>query len=371
MLSSASMEPLLMHNPHSLRYFGLDLMRTFAIILVVLSHGAFLLEGSFLDGFPYIKIMDGVDLFFVLSGFLIGGILLKEINRQETFGIQALLKFLVRRWFRTLPNYYLILLLNVVLVYFGIVKEDISMFNWKFLLFAHNLFDGFYGFFWESWSLSVEEWFYLIFPVLSLFVLKFVRPMQTYFLLSLAMILIPLYLRHIAYDPGLDDFWFDVNRRKVVVFRLDSIAYGLLAAWINYYFLRIWKKISISSFILGILLILLINTIDYPSTGYFSQVFLFSITPLAAMLFLPLLSVWKSSKSHVAKGIVHISRISYSMYLINLGIVAAILRDNIKIDGGWLGILMYLLFWISVVFLSGLLYRYFEKPVMDLRDRFG
>lgn len=364
------MEPCITSDSLSQRYFGLDLMRALAIVLVLLSHGAFLLEGTIFEGFPYVRIMDGVDLFFVLSGFLIGGILLKEFNRNMAFEFPSLLRFWIRRWFRTLPNYYLILLVNIALVYFGIVQEELTMFNWKFLLFAHNLVDGFYGFFWESWSLSVEEWFYLIFPLMSLFVLKFVRPMQTYFLLTIAMILLPLYLRHIAYDPGLDDFWFDVNRRKVVIFRLDSIAFGLLAAWIYHYFSKFWKKIAIPAFALGLFLILAINMMDRPSTGYFVQVFLFSVTPFAAMLFLPLLSGWQSWKNPIAKGISYISRISYSMYLINLGIVAAIMRDNFVLDSELIRIGMYLLFWASVLFLSGLLYRYFEKPMMELRERF-
>ena len=65
-------------NNNATRNFGLDLFRALAIVLVVLSHGKFLLNGTVLENFPFVKILDGVDLFFVLSGFLIGGILLKS-----------------------------------------------------------------------------------------------------------------------------------------------------------------------------------------------------------------------------------------------------------------------------------------------------
>ena len=39
-------------------------------------------------------------------------------------------RFWIRRWFRTLPNYYLVLLINIFIVYFGIIHEDFSQFNW-------------------------------------------------------------------------------------------------------------------------------------------------------------------------------------------------------------------------------------------------
>ena len=82
-------------NNNTIRNFGLDLFRTLAILLVVLSHGKFLLNGTVLENFPYVKMLDGVDLFFVLSGFLIGGILLKSSSEglnwpgvAESFAIE-------------------------------------------------------------------------------------------------------------------------------------------------------------------------------------------------------------------------------------------------------------------------------------------
>ena len=146
------------------RVFGLDLMRSLAIIFVVMGHG-FMLE-KINTNFPWIKLINGVELFFVLSGFLIGGILLKLFEKNEHFNLKTIGGFWIRRWFRTLPNYYLILLLNIVIVYFGIIKEDFSQFNWKFFFFLQNFTKPFTGFFWESWSLSIEEWFYLLFPII-------------------------------------------------------------------------------------------------------------------------------------------------------------------------------------------------------------
>jgi peptidoglycan/LPS O-acetylase OafA/YrhL len=357
-------------NEGNTRIFGLDLLRALAIILVVLSHGQFLLEGTPLRGFPFIKLVDGVDLFFVLSGFLIGGIILHEINKDERYNYKSVFRFWLRRWFRTLPNYYLILIINIIIVYFGWVEEDISMFNWKFFFFVHNFIHPFYGFFWESWSLSVEEWFYFIFPLLLFFARSFIRPMQAYFIFTLAMIAIPLYLRHFAFDPRLDDFWMDVSRRKVVVFRLDSIAFGLLAAWLYYYFKLLLQKISSILFITGILLLVLFNYVDRSSGSYIGQVLQFSIVPFSVMLLLPKLASWNMKRSWLNRVITHISKISYSMYLINLGIVAALIRDNFATFYDFQGIFVYVVYWALVIGFSSLLYYYFEKPVMNLRDKF-
>ena len=88
------------------RVFGLDLMRALAIIFVVMSHGSMLEKAN--TDFPWIRLVNGVELFFVLSGFLIGGILIKNFQKTNSFGIKEIYNFWIRRWFRTLPNYYLV-----------------------------------------------------------------------------------------------------------------------------------------------------------------------------------------------------------------------------------------------------------------------
>lgn len=74
------------------RILGLDLMRAVAIILVLFHHGFTLFE------FPFIPIPDGVDIFFVLSGFLIGGILIKTIVKQKGLSLADLKVFWFRRF---------------------------------------------------------------------------------------------------------------------------------------------------------------------------------------------------------------------------------------------------------------------------------
>src|ERR1043166_7307885 len=91
------------------RNFGLDILRAFSIWLVMLQHA-----GIDIPGMAPLKIGTiGVEIFFVLSGFLIGGILFREIGKQRP-PLQTLRDFWIRRWFRILPLYYAMLLFKFI-----------------------------------------------------------------------------------------------------------------------------------------------------------------------------------------------------------------------------------------------------------------
>lgn len=351
------------------RIFGLDIVRAFAIILVVFVHGEFILEDTILQGFPYFRMIDGVTIFFVLSGFLIGRILLKEINKHDGFGPKELLVFWKRRWFRTLPNYYLILALNYIVVKYNIIQEDIEQFNFHFITFTQNFKSPFTGFFWESWSLSVEEWFYLITPIAVLLFMKIMKPKFSFLIATLIMIIAPLCYRYSIYDEYIQRATWSLVFKKTVLCRLDSVGYGLVLAWIFFYYRELWERVKIPFFVLGVILITLIVNYRPDVSTFYKQVFFFSLTPFSVMLVLPLTESYKKSKGIIALSIQHISKISYSMYLINLALVAEVIRDNFNPEGGMDGILKYLIYWIIVIVASTFLYKFFEKPVMDLRDK--
>ena len=350
------------------RFFGLDIFRAFAIMLVVLLHGDYLLDKTRFNDFHYLIVADGVDLFFVLSGFLIGNILLKEINSKVNFGFNDLLKFWKRRWFRTLPNYYLILLLNCLVVYHKIIIEDIHQFNWKFIFFLQNFSHPFYGFFWESWSLAIEEWFYVLAPLLLLLFLKLTDPKKSFFITTIIMIIAPFIYRMVIMNPEIDYFTFDITFRKLVLTRLDSIAYGLLAAWFYYYYQINWNKYKYTSFLLGVLLVVILNLLKLENTFY-KQVLYFSVVPFSLMLLLPLTQNIKTAKGMMANAITHISKISYSMYLLHLALISEVIRDNFTPTNETDSLIKYILYWLILIISSTLLYKYYEKPMMNLRDK--
>lgn len=99
------------------RVFGLDLMRVIAILAVLGSHILYIFPEQYGGVIPLLQLggVMGVEIFFVLSGYLIGSILLR-LFVKENFGMSDVKYFLIRRWFRTLPSYYLALVLNILLV---------------------------------------------------------------------------------------------------------------------------------------------------------------------------------------------------------------------------------------------------------------
>ncbi|HET6992186.1 MAG TPA: acyltransferase, partial [Bacteroidia bacterium] len=147
------------------RVFGLDVMRAMAILLVLLSHamrfspipGATQTQLELYMGFI------GVELFFALSGFLIGGILLREMADGTSF--RKVLKFWVRRWMRTLPAYYAVLF-GTPLLYLLFLHENSVHFSdlFPFIFFVQNFSHPHPEYFGVAWSLSIEEWFYILFP---------------------------------------------------------------------------------------------------------------------------------------------------------------------------------------------------------------
>ena len=105
----------------------------------------------------------GVEIFFAISGFLIGKIVYRLIQKED-FSFQDVREFWKRRWFRTLPNYYLVLLINILLWYliYGKIPERIGL----YFVYLQNFFSHSPDFSRISWSLSVEQFCYIIGPVL-------------------------------------------------------------------------------------------------------------------------------------------------------------------------------------------------------------
>jgi peptidoglycan/LPS O-acetylase OafA/YrhL len=152
----------MMHNPAvPARLAGLDTLRALAIALVLLTHyNGFVARGS-IFGFIGEVGWAGVDLFFVLSGYLIGNQLLAPAARGVSLSLKA---FFARRLLRTLPNYYVVLAIYLLLPHSPIWGKTMAP-VWRYLTFTQN-FGLHYGeTFTHSWSLCIEEQFYLVLPL--------------------------------------------------------------------------------------------------------------------------------------------------------------------------------------------------------------
>lgn len=193
------------------RFAGLDMLRVLAVVAVLVGHGKRMLvpPGAIQNALRGLGPV-GVEVFFVLSGYLIGTILIREAA-QPGFSAWA---FLRRRWWRTVPAYLLAL---VVFGAFAWTKGWWPVPDWRYLLFMQNL--------WSrpdtmriSWSLAIEEWSYLLLGVAAW------RLRGRIHWMAWALVLGAWVGRAVYWDVP------DVILRQAVVFRLDAVALGVLVA---------------------------------------------------------------------------------------------------------------------------------------------
>ena len=361
------------------RIFGLDLLRAIAILYVVFGHSAILVPESYKDIIRKIT-LDGVAIFFVLSGFLIGGILIKIVEKEKpTFPV--LLNFWSRRWLRTAPIYFVIL--SVVLIYTFAFKVERVPDDWyRYFIFTQNFNHRLPLFFAESWSLSIEEWFYLLTPIALFFALKISKASvktNTGIVLTIGIIAIIGYRLYLYRTLQLNDFEeLNLQITRQVLPRLDSIMFGVLAAFTAYYYPKLWGKANYAFIPLIAFIAMYYLKFKNPSNvSEYSIVWLPIIKSLIVFISLPYLANWKEFRlPTISKAITFISLISYSMYLTNLTIVIHIFIKHI-LHGNYLHKHVlpsyweyeYILFWLVTIVLSYLLYVTIEVPFMQLRNK--
>ena len=313
------------------RVFGLDLIRAFAILMVVYIHGQ-----NFLSPIIDVKIyenfyVDGVTIFFVLSGFLIGNIYIKGINEEgvENF---SMLNFWKRRWFRTFPNYFL--MLTFLVVYFDLMHHYSYKHSIKYFFFIQSIVDEHPVFFGEAWSLAVEEWFYLLLPLLFYIFYKFIfHDIKISFLrLIVLLIVLPIIARvvlHFFIHPC-NAYTYDFYFRKLVFLRFDSIMLGVLGAYCKNEYNAIWERCK-TYWWMGILLVFIMHIIyinrDFDNVYYcfFMRTFHILFFAIGVLLTIPFFASYHPKKlNFFHKILMFISIISYSMYLINLTLFKSI-----------------------------------------------
>lgn len=367
-------------NPN--RIYGLDMLRAWAIIFVIIGHGTNLVPNKlkFISDFI---IFDGVSIFFVLSGFLIGEILIKilETNyKRNTINRSLLFDFWIRRLFKTLPNYFLILGILVLLE--SLFSDDfvISSISPYLILFQNFNSPHPIWFFPEAWTLSIEVWFYLLCPlIIFFFMLFFKRSPRKSILITIILTIISITIfRYFKYESNIvnDLNDWDLLFRKQVMTRLDSVMYGFLGAYIKFYHPDKWLKNKKLFFTLGIT-IFLSTKLFLPAFDEINRLYIcvfdFSLMSFATLLLLPYLNDLKTGSGRLYETITYISLISYSMYILNLSIIQQWIIFQIDwhyfFDSSYvIVVIRYGFYWILVLVLSAIMYKYYELPMMKLRE---
>jgi peptidoglycan/LPS O-acetylase OafA/YrhL len=152
----------------SARVHGLDTLRALAVTLVVLHHYTLFVSDAPTFGWVGEIGWAGVDLFFALSGYLIGNQIFKALGRSEGFSRGfSMRRFYARRLLRTLPNFYVVLALYALWPAWRGSTPMLPL--WQYLSFTQNIHLEPGTAFSHAWSLCIEEQFYMLLPVAAVF----------------------------------------------------------------------------------------------------------------------------------------------------------------------------------------------------------
>lgn len=347
----------------------LDLCRAVAISLVLISHGRHYLTPS-VEQAEFFRIGGfwGVELFFVLSGFLIGSIMIRSIsNADSPHG--WIPSFWARRWLRTVPNYFLFLGVNVALFYLAGRTSELPDLG-RYIFFVQALAWPHPDFFGEAWSLAVEEVFYFAVPILVAAALFFRLRGANAVLVVAGLVFALSFLARLLSVYYADPTW-DEGVRKVTLFRLDAIMVGVIVAYCFQHHAWQPRLTAAAPYLTALLVLSLLLALQSPQwldRSLFARVWLFPVTSFG---FAGLLIVGINWTLPARLGIASaaVARWSYSAYLANLPVFAVIYWAVGLGDGLLDGILRWTAFIAGTLLISAFNYRFFERGVLSLRDR--
>lgn len=337
------------------RISSVDIFRSLAIISVVVFHFNHTLPFGFL----------GVDLFFVVSGLLVGGLLTKEFESGSKINF---FKFFLQRGFKIWPSYYALILFGNIMAwcFYKTSNPDQIIPLWdlkRYLCFYQN-YTGtpFHWSFDHVWSLCVEEHFYVLLPILFLIIQNFIEAKHRVKLLFIFVIL--MILSGIALKHGSYYFTNSKDTYSGTHNRIDALAWGvLLNLIITYYGAKIKaSKFTIFSFVIGLLLfaISVYHSLDVNNVFY-NKLYFHSIIPIT--FFLMLLGVYYVNFSYL-KPLRFIAYYSYNWYLWHPVFVLLLTK---YIGNTLYGLLIYLIVTFLFAMIATIL---IEEPLLEKRRWF-
>ncbi|MBC3872207.1 acyltransferase family protein [Undibacterium flavidum] len=361
----------------SSRINGLDTLRACAILLVLMYH--YMVFVSHEPSFGFLSEIGwvGVDLFFVLSGYLIGNQIFTGLRSTSGFSLKT---FYIRRALRTLPNFYVVLAIYFLFPIEAGGKAVTPL--WKFLTFTQN-FDLKPGSaFSHAWSLSIEEQFYVVLPLLAIATIAFLKSVRAMWVVLLSAMAGAALMRYLMWQQvGGDGVQYYVTIYYSSWCRFDELLPGVaLALWKNFH-PAIWDRALkrghvslVGGAILSGLAMFLFTSFNYSEEqGFLWYTTTFGYTILAsgfALLTLAGLSPNSALYRWRIPGAASLALWSYALYLVHKPLMNALIRPfeawgwSVKSLAG-IGAMFAVSFFAAYV-----LFRVVETPFMRLRDRY-
>lgn len=362
------------------RNIGLDVARTLAILLVLFAHTLWISDNypKVVSAAMKLSGTAGVEVFFIISGFLIGKMVWRDILKPD-WSFKHIRHFLFRRWFRTFPNYYLLLFVNVLVWYF--IYNEFPDKLYKYIIYIQNFANTSLPFYRVSWSLAVEQFSYIIGPFLLYGLIRLFPKgnRDAYYLWVTVFIIIAFTITKVYfyYNYHVADIYeWNESIRKVLIYRLDAVYWGFLLRYFYNKYSTWLHRYEKGLLIFGLVMLVFLNIIRVPlgitveETPGFMIIFYLAIHSVSICCMIPYLVSMEIKSKRTAKFFTSISLISYSLYLLHYTIILhsmKVIFPSDELTG--LSLWSYtFLYWGITILLSYYLYHYFEKPVTNLRD---
>jgi peptidoglycan/LPS O-acetylase OafA/YrhL len=298
----------------------------------------------------------GVDLFFVLSGWLIGSLYWKESAR---FGNVDLPRFWARRWMRTIPPY----LMALLLAWLAVRVERHEPFNWGYLVFIQNYYKTI-PYFLVSWSLCIEEHFYLFLPMLLALAGRSKTSLAFQF--TLLILLAPVCRCLMPTEALSAPFGFAHTATHM---RMEGLLMGFWAAWLPVFSPSLWLSFKrFSPLVVGASAIILAILAFRPSLWMYRV----GLTVLALGLIGVLVWITDKQPGTVAKArVIHAVAVSsYSVYLTH-ALMLHLARKVLAVAAGLPWYTYFPMALISISVGGAVFYFAVERTSIQLRDRWA
>lgn len=351
------------------RLAGLDTLRALAIVLVLMSH-----YNGFVSRAPTFGFMGdigwaGVDLFFVLSGYLIGNQLLAPSARGESLELKS---FFARRLLRTLPNYYAVLAVYLLLPDSPIAGKSMAP-TWQFLTFTQNFGLNYGETFTHSWSLCIEEQFYLVLPLAVLALVGSRRSPRLLWCALFAAIGAGMTARGLAFMDGKDVFAAPVYYSSFC--RFDELLPGVAIAMLKNFHPAAFARVlrhgnALLAAGLCMAAAVLHGVMNDAPSAFMASTFGFSLVAISfALLTCAALSPGSLLNRLRIPGAASLALWSYAVYLVHKPVFMALRPELLRlgIDPG--APLTIVAVMAAGVLGGWVLYRVVETPFMRLRAR--
>ena len=360
------------------RDYGLDTLRALAIGLVFVYHYMVFVSHEPTFGWASVVGWVGVDLFFVLSGYLIANQLFAGIRRGQALSLKA---FYARRALRTLPVFWLVL--AAYFLFPSVMGGRTPPPLWSFLTFTQNFNLQPGTAFSHAWSLCIEEQFYLVLPLLLVLGLRFgSRRAHGWALLVLLMVVgiasrAVLWMAYGRESVGNID-GYHPNIYYATLGRFDEFLPGIAVAMLKNFHPAQWQRVTRHGHVvfgLGVaasaVMLYAVHRhyyVDGYGYSFFMTAFGYSLIAMAfAVLVVAALSPGSWLHRVRIPGAFHLAMWSYSIYLSHKAI-AHVVQGQTKAFGLSSASTLVLIT-LACVIAGAALYKWVEAPFMALRKR--